>query len=231
MTLILEMPSRGIASQEFEKDERDASASERGGRLGGVTLGFPLWSATFQLSPNLSRDMSDDWRAFYARLRGSKRPFLAYDRDRLFPRTYPDGFGSMTRVGGAAFDGSAASWSQAIDSDGEARVSLTDLPSGMVLVKGDYIGFRWDASGSPAGTHDRRTMARLVEPAVVAADGTVTALVEPPVPSAVPAGAEAHLDKPACIMRAVPGQAVLGPLDRRQKIAGGSLRALQDLRE
>lgn len=231
MTLQLEMPERGIATQQFEIEEMDAIAPERGGRIGGVTLGFPLWRARWALSRNLTRDMSDEWRAWFSRLRRSQRAFLAVDRDRLFPRSRPQGFGGMTIIGGAAFSGAASSWGQTIDADGEALLGLSGLPVGLLLSRGDYIGFRWDAAGSAVGTFDRRALVRLVEPATVAGDGTVYAQVEMPVPTlVVPASAEAHLDRPACVMRLVPGESELGALDRRQKIGGGTISALQDLR-
>ena len=65
---------------------------------------------------------------------------------------------------------------------------------------------------------------------MVAGNGSVAAIIEPAVPGAVPAGAVAHLDRPACLMRLVPGQSQLGELDRRLKIGGGKIVATQDLR-
>ena len=238
MTLQLEMPERGIATQQFEIERMDALAPERGGRLGGISLGAPLWRARWTLSRSLRRDMSDEWRAWFLRLRGSQRAFLAVDRDRLFPRACPQGFSTMTKTDGTPFTGAAASWSQTIDADGEATLALTGLPAGLVLGRGDYVGFRWDAAGSPVGTFDRRALVRCVEsvPVRVAGDGTVSLLVEMPVPAdtypggVVPAAAEAHLDRPACLMRMVPNEGELGALDRRQKISGGTVSALQDLR-
>ena len=231
MGLLLEMPELGIATQAFEPETIDAAAPERSGRLGGVTLGNPVWRARWTLSRNLTRDASDEWRAFFARLRNAQRPFVAHDRDRLYPRAYSQGFARMTRIDGTPFTGAATSWSQAVDGDSEARLTLGGLPAGMKLGRGDYIGFRWDAAGSPAGAHDRRTLVRAVLPATVAANGTVSVLVEPPLPTlVVPAAAEAHLDRPACIMKLVRGDSELNPLDRRLKIAGGTISAMQDLR-
>ncbi len=232
MTVVLAMPERGIATQEFEIEDVDTIAPERGGRLGGISLGEPLWRVKWTLSPSLTRDASDEWRAFVSRCRGSKRAFVAHDRGRLYPLAYPAGFARMTTSGGAPFTGAATSWSQAVDADGDALLSLTGLPAGLKLGRGDYIGFRWDAAGSVAGTHDRRALVRLVEPAVSDGAGAVTAMVEMPVPlRVVPVGAEAHLDRPGCIVRLVPGEASLAALDRRLKIGGGTISALQDLRQ
>ena len=227
--LVLPMPNGGVATQEFEPEEVDGSAPERGGYLGGVTLGNALWRAKWGLSRNLQRDASDERRAFLARLRRSQRPFLGYDRDRLYPKLYRDGFSRMTRPDGSAFDGSAATWSAAADSDENDLLTLTDLPGNFRLSLGDYIGFKWDAEGSDAGTYDRRALVRAVGIARADAAGQLSVMVEMPVPTGViPSGAVAHLDRPCCVMRLVGG--TLGALDNRQKIAGGTIEALQDLR-
>lgn len=229
--LVLPMPERGIATQEMEPERADAMAPERNGRQGGVTLGEPLWAARWTLSRSLTQGASDEWRAFMVRLRGSARGFIAHDRDRLFPAAHTGGFARMTRVDGSAFTGAAGGWAQMIDADGNAMLSLTNVPSGLRLGIGDYIGFRWDAAGSSTGSDDRRAMVRLVQPARGDHTGAVTCMVEPPVPiRVVPAGAVAHLDRPACLMKLVPGESSLAALDRRQKIGGGTIVALQDLR-
>ncbi|WP_370189240.1 hypothetical protein [Qipengyuania sp.] len=220
-----------MAASDFEIDRNDALAPERGGRLGSVSLGEPLWHAKYELSRSMSLDLSDEWRAFAARLRGPQRVLVGQDRTRRYPRNYPDGFAKATRVAGTPFDGAAASWSQAINSDLEATLTLNDLPAGLRLERGDYVGFRWDAAGSPAGTHDRLAMVRLVSPAMANAAGTLDALVEMPVPTlVVPAGAEAHLDNPACLMKVVQGGVKLGDIDTLGTLTGGTIEAMQDLR-
>lgn len=229
--MILNMPGRGVAVSEFEIERADALAPERGGRLGGVTLGEPLWRAKYELARGMTLAVSDEWRAFAARLRGSQRQIVAQDRTRRYPRNFPEGFAKTTRVNGSPFDGSAASWSQAIDGDLEARLTLNDLPAGMRLEWGDYVGFRWDAAGSPAGTHDRLAMVRVVAAATADATGTLEALIEPPVPTlVVPSGAEAHIDNPACLMKVIPGGVKLGGVDPLHCLTGGSFEAVQDLR-
>lgn len=229
--MLLQMPERGVAHSEFEIERADALAPERGGRLGGVTLGEPLWQAKYDLARSMTAALSDEWRAFAARLRGSQRQFIGQDRTRRYPRNFAGGFARTTRVGGSPFDGSAASWSQTVDANLDAVLTLTDLPAGMRLELGDYIGFRWDAAGSEAGTHDRLTMVRVVSPATADAAGTLEARIEPPVPTlVVPGGAEAHLDNPACLMKVVPGGIKLGAVDPLHAIAGGSFDAVQDLR-
>lgn len=226
------MPGLGIATQEFEPQEVNAIAPERGGRLGAVTLGFPLWRAKWELSGNLTRSASDEWRAWMVRLRGSQRSFIAHDRDRLFPRAYPNGFAGMNRAEGGAFDGTAAAWSQSINSDGEAFLTVTQLPAFFSFARGDYAGFRWRSNGAVTGVYDRFTMARIVTPGPSDNVGGISGLqIEPPVPTlVVPETAQLHLNRPGCAMRLVPGASSLGALDRRQKISGGTISAVQDLR-
>ena len=228
---IIDMPSHGIRDTIFEPLRFDAGAPERGGRVGGVTLGFPLWEAQWMLVNNMTEQASEEWRAFLIRLRGSQRWFFGFDHKRRFPRTYPGGFSGMTRAGGGTFPGSATSWSQNIDAHSDAIVTLNGMPNGLIMQTGDYIGFKWDAAGSPVGTFDRRTVVRLVESSTASAGGVLTANVEPPVNvQAVPSFAIAHLDEPRGLMRAVSDQSQLGAVGPLLNIAGGSIAAIQDLR-
>lgn len=229
--MLIDMPRRGVASQSFDIEEVDIVAPERGGRLGGISLGFPIWRASWTLTRSMTEDLSDEWTAFVARCRGSKRPFLVSDRARQFPARFPEGFSRTTRADGTPFSGAARGWSQAITGDGDAVLSLEGLPSGMSLRPRDHVGFKWDAAGSPAGAHDRRTVARVVDVATADATGSLEAIIEPPLPiGVVPASAIAHLDSPACIMRMIPGSAKLGAVDVLKTILGGSFEAVQDLR-
>jgi hypothetical protein len=222
--LPLEQPPASAAQQSFELQRVDFISPEAGGRVGAVSAGNPLWAATWQIG-KIGALRSDEWRAFMLRLRGSQRTFLARDIARPFPLAYLGGFGGMSRAGGGAFSGAAVSWSQAISTDGDAILTLSGLPASMAFAVGDYVGFRWgDGDG-------RRTLARVVVPAVASTGGVAALTVEPPVPTlVVPAGAVAHLDRPACVMRLVPGQSDLGPIDRRLAVTGGKISAVQDLR-
>lgn len=224
-----ELPS-GIARVQFEPERVDYAAPEAGGRQGGVQAGWPLWLATFELD-KVDPESGDLWRGFIARLRGRQRLFLASDPTRLYPAATPRGFAGMVRAGGGAFDGSASAWAQNIDADGNADIGLTGLPEGLVLSIGDFIGFKWDAAGAAAGTHGRRTMARVVVPSVVSNAGAVTVGVEPPLDMlAVPAGAIAHLDRPACLMRQIPERSSIGAIGTGSALSGAVLVAGQDLR-
>jgi hypothetical protein len=230
--MILTQPDTpsGIARVQFTIERVDYAAPEASGRQGGVQAGWPIWSARFEVD-RIDPVSADMWQAFLDRLRGRLRRFYAYDPTRRFPSAYKFGFAGLLRAGGGAFDGSATSWSQLITTDGDARVTLNGLPAGLVINVRDYIGWKWDAAGSPASTFDRRTMARAVLPAVANSGGVAVVTVEPPVNTAlVPGGAIAHLDNPACVMQLVPEESELGPISAGALRSGGTIFGIQDLR-
>lgn len=230
--MILDLPDTpsGIARVRFEPQRVDYAAPQASGKQGGVQAGWPLWAANFELDPS-DPESADLWRAFFARLRGRIRRFYCGEPTRPFPLACPAGFAGMTRAGGGVFDGSASGWAQAINADGDAEISLAGLPADLVLNIGDYVGFKWDATGAAAGSYERRTMARLVLPAQASAAGDVTVTVEPPIDTrVVPAGAIAHLDNPVCVMQLVPDNSSLGPIGQGSQLGGGAIVAIQDLR-
>ena len=229
--MILTLPNAPIARVSFEPQRVDYAAPEASGRQGGVQAGWPVWGARFELDRS-DPDSGDLWRAFTARLRGRIRRFYAWDITRPFPLRYRSGFAGLVRAGTAtAFDGSATSWSQAIDSEGDARITLNGLPAGLEISTGDYIGLRWDAAGAGAGNMQRRTMARAVLPATATGAGQALVTAEPPLNTAlVPSGAIAHLDNPRCVMQLLPEESDLGPISTGRALAGGTIVAIQDLR-
>ena len=230
--MILDLPNTesGIARVIFDPQRVDYAAPEASGRQGGVQAGWPVWIARFELDRS-DPVSGDQWRAFFSRLRGRIRRFYAGDPTRPFPSIYRQGFAGMTRAVGGAFDGPALGWAQNINADGDAQIGLTGLPANMILKTGDYIGFKWDAPGSAAGSYDRRTMMRLVENATASSGGAVTVIAEPPLNTAlVPAGAIAHFDRPVVVMQLVPEESDLGPIGAGLTMGGGKIVAVQDLR-
>jgi len=224
-----ETPS-GIARVTFEIERVDFAAPQAGGRQGGVQAGWPLWAARFELD-RVDPESADLWRAFFSRLRGRIRRFYCGDPTRRLPKLYRGGFGGLARAVGGSFDGSALGWSQTILPGGDARLTLTGLPAGFQISIGDYIGFLWDAAGAPAGSFERRTMARVVLPTTAGAGGVAQIIVEPPLdPLVVPAGAVAHFTNPLCVMQLVPEDSKLGPIGVGAALGGGAIIAIQDLR-
>lgn len=231
--MILTQPDTpsGIARVRFDIERVDFGAPEASGRQGGVQAGWPLWAARFEIDRS-DPDSADLWQAFFDRMRGRIRRFYAIDPKRRMPKLYRFGFAGLVRAGtSTAFDGTATSWSQSIDSLGNALLTLNGLPAGMQISVGDMVGFRWDASGFAGGNMMRRTIARAVLPATATGAGQAQFAIEPPLnTSLVPAGAIAHFDNPAAVMQLVPEDSQLGPVGSGGILSGATISAIQDLR-
>jgi hypothetical protein len=175
----------------------------------------------------MPEDNSDEWRAWLAGVRGATRRFIGRDLTRQYPKLYPDGFGAF-----GAFTGAASDWSESINSDGDSELTLSlgAAAATLVLSVGDYIDFRWEASETAIAGLPWRALVRVVEGGTADGSGDITVTVEPPVPSAVPDTAEAHIDQPGCTMALVSAQTSLGAVDRLYSIGGGAIAGIQDLR-
>lgn len=225
----LEMPTDFYAQVQFELQRVDYAAPEAAGRVAGVQAGFPLWSATWTIDV-VGPDELDAMRAFMLQIRGATRRFLGRDLLRLYPKLYKGGFAGLNRAGGGAFDGTATSWSEAINADGDSAVTLENLPAGLVLSQGDYIGFSYVATESAVAGLTWHASVRIVTGGTADAEGNVTVTSEPPVPSAVPAGATAYLNEPACVMTLVTDSSSLPAIGRGGVAQGGQFVGIQDIR-
>ena len=136
----VEMPQMYVAMQSFELERVDYMAPESGGRVNGVQAGFPLWRMVNTLS-RMPLAYSDEWRAWLTGMRGATRRFIGRDIARQLPRAYVE-TGSLP----GGFDGEASDWSETINSDDDAELTLNGLPVGFVLSQGDYIDFRYTAT-------------------------------------------------------------------------------------
>jgi len=214
------LPVSGAASQEFEPARVDYLSPETGGRLGGVSAGFPLWKGVWTLSQTGLLATSEEWRALISSLRGPQRTFYGRDYARPRPLSLPNGFTGLTRAGGGAFDGTALTWSLNGTRD---EITLTGLSAGLALSIGDYGMFRWATSGQA-----RRSLHRAVAASTASGAGVAVMTVEPPVPTLVPVGAVFDLSEPACIMKSVPGETRIGSMGRNKRV-DGQLVGLQEL--
>jgi hypothetical protein len=218
------MPTMYVAQQQFEIQRVDYAAPEASGRIGGVQAGFPLWSMVSTLG-RMPVANSDEWRAFFSSMRGQTRRFIGFPLDRVLPKSYLD----AGLPGG--FAGDASSWSETINSDGDSLLTLNGLPASFILSQGDYIDFRYTATETAVAGLPWRALVRVVVGATASGGGVATVTVEPPVPTAVPGSAVAHVDNPGCVMAMVLDQSNLGPVDRLYSIDGGQIMAIQDIRE
>lgn len=213
------MPTGGVDDQSFEIARVDYSFGRVDGSQGAITAGFPLWRMQITLA-NADAEETDEWRAWVPGQRGAQRLFYGRDLTRPFPKAYRSGFGGMSRAASGAFAGAATSWSVSTDRD---VLTLTGLPANFVLSLNDYVGFTWTTGGQ-----QRRALVRCIEAVNGSAGGSVAVTVEPAVPTMVPGSAVAYLNNPDCLMRLVPGETRLGPLDTLHS-AGGAIVAVQDL--
>lgn len=222
-------PTSGAAQQQFEIQRIDYGAPEAGGRVAGVQAGFPLWQLSWTLG-NVGVDRSDAWRAFMAQIRGSSRRFLGWDLGRPYPKAHASGFTGLTRPDASPFDGTATSWSETITADGDSQVTLNGFPVAFGLGIGDYIGFEYTATESAVAGLPWSAVVRVVEPATADDFGVIVPTCEPPIPSAVPAGAVATVANPKCVMVLVSDQSKLNGIDRSLGIRGGQIVGIQDIR-
>lgn len=181
------LPAIGDVSQRFELERVDYDAPETGGQTGSISAGFPRWTMTLTFG-DLDFDEAAELGAWIDAQRGGQRTFLAHDRTRNRPAFYQDG---------RPFQPTPASWSQTINADGLALLTLAGLNPGQVVSTRDYIGFAFG---------DNRALVRSLQLAVADAAGTVTFPIEPPVPPVVPVDAATTLQEASCLMKLIPGE-------------------------
>lgn len=222
----VEMPTMYVAQQSFEPQRVNYTAATSDGRAGGVQAGFPLWSGVWTLG-RMPEENSDEWRAFISDQRGGIRRFIGRPLDRQYPKLYPDGFGDF-----GAFTGAASDWSQTINADDDAELTLNlgAAAAGLVLSKGDYIDFRYSATETAISGLAWRALTRVTTGGTADGSGDVMAIVDPPVPDAVAASAVAHLDQPGCTMTIIADQTSFEPIDRLYSVRGGQIVGVQDIR-
>jgi hypothetical protein len=220
----LAMPDAGPGAMTFELKRVDFLSPNAGGRLNGVSAGVPLWYGRFTLGESLGPARSAIWSAFVDRLDGPGRYFLGRDYRRPYPLAYINTeLAGLSRAGGGAFDGSASTWARATSAEGEPQLVLTGLPANMVLSERDYVGFKWTTGGEA-----RRALVRIAVATQASAGGGVTLTIRPAIHTLVPVDAVAHFDKPACLMKLIPGETEIGDVNTRGSLSG-VVAGLQDL--
>lgn len=206
------MPDFAILDSRFIIEEVDYLSPEAGGRLGAVTAGFPLWHMTLELQAMAVED-GDAWQAWKDSLRGSQRRFHAFDVKRPVPRAH---------AGGRPFTANPSSWEQSIDAEDNQVLTLHGMLPGMILSRGDYVGFEWDSF--------KRSLVRVAEGGVADAGHNLPVTVEMGIPALTPSDATVNLYKPTCLMRLITAESDLmqAALDGNVP-AGGRIGGLQDL--
>ena len=205
------MPRHSIINPRFELQRVDAMSPENGGRIGGVQVGDPRWTLTFDLTA-MREDRSEEWRAFITRHLVPGRRFYAFDPAWRGPRS------------GISASG-IADWSfDLVEDDGDLipTLELATGQPGYYARTGDYIGFRWETEGQP-----RRFVVRVQAPALADGSGSLITEVEPALPTWIPEDATVVLRDADCIM-ALTNETRIGEMSLIRHISA-SIVAVQEM--
>lgn len=169
----------------FDPVYNQVVAPTNGGRVQVANVGPDLWKMYYETRPLAAADALE-LAAWLQSLRGGARFFKAWHPLRRYPAGYRAGFGTMTRAGGGAFDGTATLAAIGVSRD---TVTLSTLPAGLALTAGDMMSV-------PMG--DSRALLRVITGGVANGAGSLTLDIEPIVPLAVVTGVAVDLVKPWC---------------------------------
>lgn len=198
-----------VQSARFWLPESLTLEGTEGGEIFTADRGPRLWQAEFTLAQGHHHSVDED-EARLAMLAQAGRSFLAYDPRRTGPKADPDGVG-------------LAGFAPVISSTTAREVTLSGLPAGYQISRGDYLG--WTYGTNPV----RYALHRAVT--APAADGTGLAVVEvtPNIRPGATAGTAVSLVRPVCKMVLVPGSYAPGAASR-VFTAGATFHARQTLR-
>lgn len=198
-----------VQSSRFWLPESLTLESSEGGEIFSADRGPRLWQAEFTLAQGHHHTV-DESEARLALLAQAGRSFLAYDPRRTGPKADPEGAGLV-------------GFTPKISITTGREVTLSGLPSGYQISRGDYLG--WTYGTNPT----RYALHRAVTAPV--ADGTGLAVVEviPNIRPGTTAGTTVTLIRPVCKMVLVPGSYEPGQA-ARVFTAGATFRAQQTLR-
>ena len=173
----------GIAPEgyRFALQHRQETSRSANGVTYVKDFGAPIWSmaATTQA---LIIDDALSFEALLEALDGGLQTFNAWDARRRLPRLYPDGNFADTGI---------------LLSASGTSISLSQLPAGLQLSRGDYLCF-------PVGTE--MSLHQVVQPVTASVSGQTGAFeIRPPIWPGTVAGAAVKLKNPYTIMSMVPG--------------------------
>ena len=187
--MVLSLPSGlRLVQRRFHLSRSVQATALRGG--GGIAAEYApaRWIAEIETVTALLRREANPVHALIARLKGGVERIYMSDWLRKWPVAYPGGFGTLTRHGGGAFDGTAT-----VTTLTAQTIALSTLPDGFALAAGDMIGL---SEGAYRGLY------RIVADATASGAGTVTVTVEPEVAtSRFSTAAVANLASPVCVMQ------------------------------
>lgn len=184
------LPSVGWRECTFDPIQPRNVNRMEGRRTESQSFGTPYWTARYQATW-LDKAKFGLMDAFMMQAGDDGETFLGYDVFRPRPVAMDTGSPlSGTKAGGGAFNGDG--FIQAIT--GGVLVSVGGLPAGFVLSPGDYVELRMSVL--------KRSLHRVVTPAVADAGGYVTLNVRYPVDTQhFNTTATVHFEKPSCTMQ------------------------------
>jgi hypothetical protein len=174
-----------IRQTKFQPLYQQVTAPALGGLMQAADIGPQLWDISYA-TRILKETEGAAWEAWLDSMQGAIRTFKAWHPLRRYALSYPAGYGSLTRHGGGAFDGTATVVSVAETLD---AITIDTLPDGFKLLAGDMLSY---AAGGVQVLH------RILEDATASGLGVVTVSVSP---IAKPTPAEdtvVTFDKPWC---------------------------------
>ncbi len=182
-----------------------------GGEQLGAEIGPQLWTGTVRLGilTRMELSMPD---VLLDLLRRPGASFLAFDTRRPAPLADPVG----------AILGATVPTIATLPSD-PREISLTGLPAGYVLSRGDYLGWSYDSG--------RRALHRVVDVTVTASGAGLSPVFEitPPIRPGVTTGTGVTLVRAACKAKIKPGSVTKGS-SRKTITEGLSFDFVQTLR-
>jgi hypothetical protein len=187
----ISLPNIGWRECVFDPVDPSNTNRMEGRRTETQFFGTPYWTANYQATW-LDRDKFGEMDAFVMR---GREIFLGYDAFRPRPIAMDTGVPlSGTKAGGGAFNGDA--FLQAIT--GTTQLNVGGLPAAFVFSYGDYVELRMSSL--------KRSLHRIVSPAISDAGGFVTLEVRYPIDrDHFTSSATVHFEKPSCTMQIDPG--------------------------
>ena len=201
-----------ISEATFEIPESLEVSETDGGDLLTAEIGTRLWRGEITLG-KITRDEEADAATLIDVLRNG-RTFLAFDVRRPWPRADVNG----TILGASSVQIAALETSN-------RELSLSGLPPGYELRRGDYLGFDYGANPT------RRALHKVVNLSVTASGGGVTPLIEvvPNIRQGAVVGTPVRLVRAYCTAIIVPGSVSPGA-SRRTLTEGTKFSWQQTLR-
>lgn len=198
-----------VQSARFWLPSSVSMESTEGGEIFTAERGPRLWQAEFALAQGQHHAV-DAREARLELLAQAGRSFFAYDPRRTGPAADPTGAG-------------LSGYSPVISSTTAREVTISGLPPGYQISRGDYLG--WSYGTSPV----RYALHRAVTAPVANGSGVAVVEVTPNIRSGTSAGAAVSLVRPVCKMILVPGSYSPGA-GQGVLSSGATFRAQQTLR-